>query len=389
MDKYVFRKDLNKSEGTKHSRNSNLELLRIIAMLLIVAHHFVVNSCVVDQFDFLSISANMLYLQIFGMWGKTAINVFVLISGYFLCEIAMTWQRWLKIYLQWKGYRIFIFIVFCLLGYEELSVINIIKLVFDVVRGINNGFVGSFLFFYAFIPFFNLLLKRLSKRDHQMFIVLMLFFVTFFGTFVDAESVFVESIWYMDLYFIAAYLKKYEPKWSQDFKLALIGLVTCITLAILSVVILDFGGAKLGVYGFAYYLVSDSNKILSLLVGIFTFLTFKNMNPRENKVINTIASTVFGVLCIHASSDAMRKFLWNDVVNVPKANMFSFGKLVAYSIGVVCIIFAVCSIIDFIRLRLIEKPLFKLINSKTGEWKTDDRNVIKRLLSSYNSIGIE
>lgn len=95
--------------GVLKERNSNFELLRIISMLLIIAHHFVVNSGVMAEFDFRNINSNMLFLQLFGMWGKTAINIFILISGYFLCEMTFTWQRWLKVYLQWKFYRIVIF----------------------------------------------------------------------------------------------------------------------------------------------------------------------------------------------------------------------------------------------------------------------------------------
>ena len=127
-------------------------------MLLIVAHHFVVNSGVGKEFDYSNISPNMLYLRLFGMWGKTAINVFIMISGYFLCEMAMTWQRWLKVYLQWKGYRIVIFVILLLVGYETVSIKSVFNLMFDVVRNINNGFISSFLLFYLFIPFYNLLL---------------------------------------------------------------------------------------------------------------------------------------------------------------------------------------------------------------------------------------
>lgn len=67
-------------------RSSNIELLRIVAMLAIVAHHYAVNSTVTSLFDPLHPSANQIFLRLWGMWGKTAINVFVLITGYFMCE---------------------------------------------------------------------------------------------------------------------------------------------------------------------------------------------------------------------------------------------------------------------------------------------------------------
>lgn len=51
-------------------RNSNLELLRIVIMLLIVLHHYVVNSGISDLYDFSHITGNMIFTQIVGCAGK-------------------------------------------------------------------------------------------------------------------------------------------------------------------------------------------------------------------------------------------------------------------------------------------------------------------------------
>ena len=67
-------------------RNSNLELYRIIVMLLIVAHHYVVNSGVIEIASEYPTSLRSLYYYLFGAWGKVGINCFVLITGYFMCE---------------------------------------------------------------------------------------------------------------------------------------------------------------------------------------------------------------------------------------------------------------------------------------------------------------
>lgn len=71
-------------------RESNIELSRILSMLAIVAHHFVWNSGVTELYDFSHISRDMEFMQLFGAWGKTGINIFVLISGFFLCTSTLT-----------------------------------------------------------------------------------------------------------------------------------------------------------------------------------------------------------------------------------------------------------------------------------------------------------
>jgi len=50
---------------------------------MIIAHHYLVNSGIMDAFEVGSTSTNYVFLTLWGMWGKTGINVFVLISGYF------------------------------------------------------------------------------------------------------------------------------------------------------------------------------------------------------------------------------------------------------------------------------------------------------------------
>lgn len=81
-------------------RDSNLEFYRIITMLLIVAHHYVVNSGVMDLMYKNPFSANAIFLFIFGMWGKIGINCFVLITGYFMCKRTITVRKFLKLLLE-------------------------------------------------------------------------------------------------------------------------------------------------------------------------------------------------------------------------------------------------------------------------------------------------
>ena len=59
-------------------RNSNIELLRIVTMLMIIAHHYVVNSGLYHLMSESSLNDNSLFLYLLGMWGKTGINCFII-----------------------------------------------------------------------------------------------------------------------------------------------------------------------------------------------------------------------------------------------------------------------------------------------------------------------
>lgn len=67
----------------------------------------------------------------------------------------------------------------------------------------------------------------------------------------------------------------------------------------------------------------------------------------QSRVINTIGGSTFGVLCIHANSDTMRKWLWGTVLNVKGAYSLPFGNLVLFSVISVFGVFEVCLIIDY------------------------------------------
>ena len=74
--------------GGKKVRSSNFELYRIICMMMIVAHHYVVLSGLTNPGSPLlqdPLSSNSIWLYLFGMWGKTGINCFLMITGYFMC----------------------------------------------------------------------------------------------------------------------------------------------------------------------------------------------------------------------------------------------------------------------------------------------------------------
>lgn len=72
----------------KKKRESNLELFRIIVMLLIIAHHYVANSGLMsEQYLFAApTSLKSIFLFSFAAFGKIGINCFVLITAFFMCE---------------------------------------------------------------------------------------------------------------------------------------------------------------------------------------------------------------------------------------------------------------------------------------------------------------
>lgn len=346
--------------GSRKDRDSNLELLRIVLMLVIIAHHYVVNSGITEYFD--TINKNTIFLQFWGMGGKIAINAFVLITGYFMCMSHLTWKRFAKIYLEAKFYRILFFIIFVIAGLQMISAKELFKLFFGYLYGINNGFTASFLMFYLFIPFYNVMLHNINKKQLLVLIGLLIYMFTIAGTFFFNSNVFHEVGWYATLYFIAAYIRLYPSWWMQSRKFAAKVLALAVFAAYASILIIDFFTLKTGIPVAYYYFVNDSHKILSLIIGVAVFLYFLNVKIKQSQLINTIASTTFGVLLIHANSNVMRQFLWKDLLDVSDMFAAPLAVLILHAILSAIGIFIVCSLIDYLRIRFVERPLFSWID---------------------------
>lgn len=91
------------------NRDSSIELFRIITMICIVAHHYVVNSGVIQEITPMNaLTFNSLFSLVFGWGGKTGINCFLLITGYFMCKSNITVKKFLKLFLEIEFYNIII-----------------------------------------------------------------------------------------------------------------------------------------------------------------------------------------------------------------------------------------------------------------------------------------
>lgn len=348
------------------TRNSNLELYRIIVMLLIVAHHFVVNSGVIDVMYENPLGASSMYLFLFGAWGKTGINCFMLITGYFMCKSNITLKKYVKLITEVLFYNITISLVFYIFG------IGSIKDIIDgllIVRNVDsNNFIACFLLFYLLIPFLNILLQNITQKQHQHLILLLAFLYIFLGTMPKFSVVMNYVSWFSFLYIVAAYVRTNpikKRKWG-------LWTICFILISTLSVVVCLFLGEKLDKY-IAYRFLSDSNTFLAFAIGFCSFMFFKDLKIKQSRLINTIGGSTFGVLCIHANSNTMRKWLWGTVLNVKGAYSLSFGELVLFSVISVLVVFVICSMIDMVRLKIVEKKILNWIEETSLFSKVNER----------------
>lgn len=346
-------------------------------MILIVAHHYVVNSGLVQHIQENEDIVHSGVMLLFGAWGKTGINCFVLITGYFMSTSKFSLEKLAKLYLQIAFYALVIYGIFCITGHESFSPFKLIWKLWPV-KSISSDFISCFLIFYLFIPILNIIVNSIGKEMHKYLMVLII------GTFAILPSLPIIKLsfnyvtWFIALYIIASYIRKYGlfPKISHNQW----GLLSILLIILGSVSVL--GMEWIFKTGYTdkfspYFFIADSNKFLSLAIAVASFMYFKDLRIPHSKLINALGGATFGVLLIHANSNVMRQWLWRETVDC----IGHFGDSILWTLGYatvsVIIIFIVCAGIEWFRGNFIEPYILNYVNGKLSKIKQKYLNFLQ------------
>ena len=279
----------------------------------------------------------------------------MLITGYFMCTSKITARRFAKLFLEWYFYKFVIWLLFLVTGFAKFSAQDFLFTVFPV-NSIRQNFNACFVVFYLSIPFLNILVHHMNQRQHLRLLLLLGFTYVLLGTAHRVDMNYFT--WFIVLFLLASYIRLYPNKAFE--RASLWGWLTLLFLVVstASVIVMTWLRYGRGVSSVSpYTLVEDSNTLLSVCLGLSAFLFFKNTRIRQSALINRIAGSTFAVLCIHASSDTMRKWLWVNLLD--NAGHYASPIMPLYAVICVLGVFAVCVLIDQVRILCVEKPFFR------------------------------
>ena len=209
------------------------------------------------------------------------------------------------------------------------------------------------------------------------------------ATFFSNGYVFNEVFWYCTLYFLAAYIRLYARSWmsskSKTGRFFAVSVLLGIASVLVMIAILKFGPLADNMEAheksltYYWYWVHNSNKVLALLVGLSAFLWFKNLDLGYLPIVNTLSSTTLGILLIHAHSAAMSRFIWLDLLSATDVFKGPLATLALQAVLSPIIIYLVCTAIDLVRVRIIEKPVMRIIDQNEDRIKMVCSCIVGRL----------
>lgn len=329
----------------KKQRNANMDLLRIVSMLLIILLHSIDHSGVLEASETAPIAAQ-LWVRFTYMLTQVCVNCYVLISGYFLVTSKFRLQKLVALWMEVVIYSLTVRIVFILTGYRSFSLSSILSCFVPVFTG-RYWFITIYFGLYLIFPFLNIAIKAMNRFQHTLLNVILF---VLFSVMVSVHPSFAGMnsgdgwglAWFVVLYFAAAWFRLYYDKTSKWLP-TLIYIVGSLAIACSFV----FVGSKVpfvkSVLGNLYRYDSIAAYVFSLCV-LAIFINIK-INTSINRVITFIAPAILGVYLIHAHAD-FSPWSW-EFFNLPQYISKPVFPLI--QIGIVIGIFVFCACIDLLR----------------------------------------
>lgn len=196
-----------------NQRKSNMELLRIVSMAMIVVFHCAYKS----DFSFEpGFSVNKLIVKSFWMLGELGVNLFMLISGYFLVNGRFKWKKLIRLLAEAQFYYWLTLFISCKVGLRTPPAGNDLFLSFFPVTLNHWWFLTAYILIYILSPYLNAFARAMEESTYRKFLLtaLSLYCIipTFFGLFYNTtESMLYYNrfIWLIIVYFLGAYIYIY------------------------------------------------------------------------------------------------------------------------------------------------------------------------------------
>lgn len=335
-------------------RQAGYELLRVIAMLMIVTLHYLDKGQVMpDLTEHFAFSDYLAWL--IEAFCLMSVNVYVLLSGYFGVTSSFRVGKAVALWGQVFFYSIGIALISCMIGIvpiQSLLIYDWFGYLFPIATE-HYWFATAYLFLYFLMPFLNTGLEKLEKKELQKILIGLYLFTAIAKTCIPmnlaTDKKGYDVFWFVIVYLTGAYIRKYV-KMEKTYKAVLlyVGSTVCLfgmTMALRFV--WSVTGALENFMGYAYCY----NHVLCLVGAVGLFLAFQNVEIRNEKaasVIGLLSSCTFGVYLIHEHRNI--RYVWPIWLKTEETAEKLF--FIVPMIGTVLLVFGACVVLEICRKKM-------------------------------------
>lgn len=277
------------------NRQINIEVLRIISMLLVLVIHYNVgiNGQTTHEMV-LNAPWKAVGVASLKSLSFVCVNCFIIISGYF--GIRWKWRGLCNYLFQISFWGGVVHLLSCLVGVCRFSLFHMFNNMFMFLFN-GNWFFITYLGLYMFAPILNAFIEKVSEKELGGWVLTFYVFQTLFGYIAKNCIEFTQGLTFVSfigLYMLGAYLRK--TKWSIFHWSATANLAVYLVVGILCIVIsmtANYLGATKDIYSY----ISP----LQIIQTIYLFLFCKELKiTRGSKIVMFFSSSAFAALLMHS-----------------------------------------------------------------------------------------
>lgn len=339
---------------TNKIRQSNVELLRIITMILVLVVHANFRALSSPSMgDVISFPTSSFLRFLTESFSIICVNVFVLISGWF--GIHFKWKRFIEFLFQVFFFGFLIYIIICMIDPNR---IKSIKNVF-MIGAWNYWFAKCYLFLYIVSPVLNAFVEKASQKQFLTILILFFSLQTIYGWATNGITWFnrgFSGVSFAGLYLLARYVKLHPAKWfSHSLKFDLLFYLGFVVLnTFCAFFFTKTGHAPISTRLFLY------TSPLVIFASIHFLLIFTKFSF-TSKIINWIAVSCFAIYLTHSNSYLENPCYYSLIRNwFNNENTIMF---ILYTGTLILFVFSVSILCDKIRI-FVFNQLFKRLKVK-------------------------
>lgn len=333
------------------NRKSNIELLRIFSMILIVAHHYVNHG---GSYWCAGTKMNMFISTVLMIGGTLGVNLFVMITGYFMINKSFKWIRIIRLEAAVLFYSILFYGIACFVWHTEtISFLSLRNILLPTLTnlGTQYWFLPCYFALLFVAPFLNILIQNISREQYKRLLLIFLLLGSIVPTFLQTTPLYDGNIMvFIIMYLLGAYVSKYSVtiKTERNYLVGLLAGTGYILLACFTFLFKQFP-QKLAEFGLNSDALWARHSFFIICLAVILFVFFKQMKIQDNKIINTISATTIGIYLIH-DNVYVRGYLWSNILYAQ--NYFNSPKLVFHAAFCIIMVFVVCSVMEYVRMRV-------------------------------------
>ena len=345
-------------------RNSNVELLKLFAILGIIIYHlsapYTYTSSGLDL-NLSTLDLHIWVLQFFRYFGQIGNAIFIFCSGYYLIVLDFSLKKALKLILETLFYSYFFLVLLAIIARQEITLDILLHGLFPIQYD-SNWYINSYIFIYIFSPIINQFFRSISQKKYFIIVIvlLLLFSVLPLSLFFSYGYFTSGPFNFFIIYVVAGYIRFYKPKILNKNSFDVLLIALGFLMIIFYIVIVNLLGAKFNIAAFNDKVLSWSGFVLlpCVLISVGLFCAVIKLPEKNNAIVNKASSTSLGVLLIH--HDFIVRGVFLPFIFHTIFNHISYDFLIPIIIGSSIAILLVCVVIDILRQKLLGKAFNKL-----------------------------